>query len=101
VARTTLLDEVADDLSEWIDATAEAIATAFTPQGIAPFSAHLSEREKLEYYRSQLFNPDGSPNTTGRTAQLQRLGPEGFAQVYKAVVSAHPELRPAPQEVTT
>jgi len=93
--RTTLLDEVANDLAAWIDQTADAIAVAFTPQGIAPFSAQLSEKDKLEYYRSQLFNPDGSPNTQGRSQQLQRLGPEGFAQVYKAVVGAHPDLRPA------
>ena len=93
--RQTLLDEVANDLAVWLDETATAIAVAFTPQGVSPFSAQLSEREKLEYYRSQLFNPDGSPNSTGRTAQLQRLGPEGFARVYKAVTSAHPNLRPS------
>jgi hypothetical protein len=93
--QTTLLDEVANDLAVWIDDMANQIAVAMTPQGVAPFSAQLTEKEKLEYYRTQLFNRDGSPNTQGRSAQLQRLGPEGFAQVYKAVVTAHPELRPS------
>src|SRR5262245_45120989 len=97
-ARTTLLDEVANDMAVWIDQTATAIAVAFTPQGISPFSAQLSEKEKLEYYRTQLFNPDGTPNTTGRNAQIRRLGPEGFASVYKAVTSAHPDLRQAQPE---
>jgi hypothetical protein len=92
--RQTLLDEVANDLALWIDDTATAVAVAFTPQGVAPFSAQLTEKEKVEYYARQLFNPDGSPNADGRSAQLRRLGPEGFAQVYKAVVSVRPELRP-------
>lgn len=86
------LDDVANDLSVWIDQTADDVARAFAP-GRAPFSANLSEDQKLLYYREQLFNPDGSPNVPGRTAQIQRLGAQGFAQVYKAVLARWPELR--------
>ena len=94
------LDDVADDLSVWIDQTAEDVARAFAP-GRAPFSADLTEEQKLNYYRAQLFNPDGSPNVNGRTAQIQRLGAQGFAQVYKAVLNAWPQLRiPTPPEIT-
>ena len=95
--RTTLLDDVASDLAEWIDRTANEIALAFSPQGVAPFAAQLDEPSKLEYYRDQLFNPDGTPNMQGRQQEIQRLGPEGFANVYKAVVRAYPQLRPPQQ----
>jgi hypothetical protein len=90
--QANFLDDVAGDLSVWIDRTADDVARAFAP-GRAPFSADLSEQQKLQYYRAQLFNPDGSPNVPGRTAQIQRLGAQGFALVYKAVLQAWPELR--------
>jgi hypothetical protein len=90
-----MLDDVAADLAVWIDDTANQLALAFAPGGVAPFAAQLTEDEKLTYYTSQLFKPDGSPNLPGRTQQMQRLGAEGFAQVYKAVTQAHPELRQA------
>jgi hypothetical protein len=68
---------------------------AFSPAR-APFSAQITEQQKLAFYKSQLFNPDGSPNQAGRQAQIARLGAEGFGHVYKAVVKAYPELKPAP-----
>jgi hypothetical protein len=60
--------------------------------GTAPFAAQLTEADKLRYYTRQLFNPDGTPNMQGRAQEMQRLGPEGFALVYKAVLKAHPEF---------
>jgi hypothetical protein len=95
--KLTSLDEVAIDLASWIDNTAEEIALAMAPRGQQPFAAQMSDKQKLDYYTSRLFNPDGSPNMQGRTQELQRLGPEGFANVYKAVVAAHPNLRPPQQ----
>ena len=95
------LDDIADDLSVWIDQTADTVALAFAP-GRAPFSANITEDQKLQFYRNRLFNPDGSPNAPGREAEFQRLGPQGFAQVYKAIISRYPELRvpsPPPIEV--
>ena len=89
----SMLDDVANDLSLWIDQTANQVALAFSPAR-APFSAQITEQQKLEFYKSQLFNPDGSPNQAGRQTQIARLGAEGFGQVYKAVVSAYPELKP-------
>ena len=91
--KTTMFDDVANDLALWIDETASKVALALAPR-TAPFAVQLSEEQKLEIYTRQLFNPDGSVNEAGRQAQLARLGPEGFAQVYKLVVRAHPELRP-------
>jgi hypothetical protein len=88
----TWLDDVASDLAAWIDDTATQIALAMAPRGQQPFAAQMTEQQKLAYYTARLFNPDGSPNMQGRTQELQRLGPEGFAGVYKAVIKAHPEL---------
>jgi len=88
-----ILDAVATDLAVWLDQESTRIAAAMAPQGTAPFAANLSEEQKLQYYRAQLFNPDGTPNTAGRAQQIQRLGPEGFTQVYKAVLKAYPDLK--------
>lgn|SRR5215467_687461 len=88
-----LLDSVATDLAAWLDQTSTQIAAAMAPQGVAPFAAPLSETDKLEYYRNQLFNPDGTPNLQGRAAQMARMGPEQFTQVFKAVLKAYPFLK--------
>ena len=86
------LDDIANDLAVWIDQTASEVALAFAPAR-APFSANISEEQKLEYYKTRLFNPDGTPNVQGRTQEIQRLGAEGFGAVYKAVVQRWPELK--------
>jgi hypothetical protein len=91
----SMLDDVANDLALWIDQTATEVALAFSPAR-APFSAQITEAQKLEFYKNQLFLPDGSPNQQGRQQEIARLGAEGFGQVYKAVVSAYPQLKPAP-----
>jgi len=93
------LDDIANDLALWIDQTSTEIALAFAPTR-SPFSADVSEEQKLEYYRQRLFNPDGSPNAAGRDQEMQRLGSDGFAQVYRAVVKRYPDLRiPTPEEM--
>lgn len=89
----SMLDNIATDLANWIDQTSTQIAAAMAPQGVAPFAADLDETQKLEYYRSMLFNPDGTPNLQGRSAEINRLGPQGFASVYKAVIAAYPSLK--------
>lgn len=94
--QANFLDDISNDLALWIDNTAEAVATAFAPAR-APFSANITEQQKLDFYRTRLFNADGSPNAQGRAEELARLGPEGFARVYKAVVAQHPELKPPPE----
>ena len=93
--KETMFDEVARDLALWIDQTATEVALAFAPAR-SPFSAEITEEQKLEFYTARLFNPDGSPNHAGRQAEIARLGPEGFGHVYKAVIKAHPELKPPP-----
>jgi hypothetical protein len=90
-------DLIATDLAYWLEDMSDQLAAAMAPQGVAPFAALLTEGQKLEYYRAQLFNPDGSPNMSGRTQEMNRMGPQGFRQVYTAVIKAYPDLRiPAP-----
>jgi len=89
----TMMDDIANDLSLWIDQTAESVAAAFAPSR-APFSAHITEDQKLDFYRTRLFNPDGSPNSQGRNEEIARLGAEGFGRVYQAVVRRYPQLKP-------
>lgn len=90
------LDDVAGDLAMWIDNTADEVARAFAPAR-APFSAQITEEQKLGFYKDRIFNPDGSPNQAGRQAEIQRLGAEGFGHVYQQVLARYPELRPPPQ----
>jgi hypothetical protein len=91
------LDLVAEDLAQYIDDLSSQIAEAMSAGGTAPFAAQITEQEKLNYYTAALFSPDGTPNMQGRAREMQRLGPEGFASVYKAVIHAHPNLAiPAP-----
>jgi hypothetical protein len=91
------MDLIAADLAAWIDDAAERVALAFAPAR-APFSAQVTEQQKLDFYTKRLFNPDGTPNVAGRAAELERLGAENFGKVYMAVVAAHPELKPPPPE---
>lgn len=96
---TNLLEDVANDLALWIDDISTDIALAFSATR-SPFSAHVTEEEKLEFYKSRLFNPDGSPNAQGRDEELARMGSDSFAQVFKAVTRRWPELKPmAPPEI--
>ena len=91
------LDEIANDLALWIEQMSSEVALAFAPTN-APFSANVSEDQKLQYYRDQFFHPDGTPNPEGRAAQLQRLGVEGFGLVYKAIIRRWPDLKiPTPE----
>lgn len=91
-----MFDDIANDLAYWIDETATEVALAFAPRQ-APFAVSLTEEQKLEVYKWRLFNPDGSPNEAGRSAEIARLGAEGFGKVYQAVVKQWPELQ-TPEE---
>ena len=82
--KTNQLDIAADILAEYVDEMSTKAAEVLTSKG-APFAADVSQDELMEYYHAQLFNPDGSVNAQGRMAQIQRLGPEGFAKMFKKV----------------
>lgn len=85
-------DSVADELARWINDEAKWYAQALIAGYRSPFSASVSETDKLAYYRRQMFmtNEDGSvdydrPNNEGRNALYKRLGVQQYAEVAKAV----------------
>jgi len=100
-ARVNQLDIVAIDLAQWIEEVSDEAVESLKGGAAAPFAARLTEAQKIAYYTTQLFNPDGTPNPQGRDQQLARLGPRGFRLVYDAVIKANPGLRiPPPPDGT-
>lgn len=83
-----LWDQVARELADWLDTERVQLAAALRAGGRAPFAAKVSEKEKLEFYARQFFNPDGTRNTAGIQRTLERVGPEGFAKIYSALKAA-------------
>jgi hypothetical protein len=84
-------DAIADEVSRWLTEDAQWYADALRGSYRSPFAAPVTEDQKLDYYRRQMFseNPDGSvnyerPNTKGREQLLQRLGVRGYAEVVAA-----------------
>ena len=92
------LDKLADELASWADVVSSQIADSLMGGFAAPGAARLSEQQKMDYYTRQLFEPDGSPNMAGRTQEMDRLGPEMFAEVFAEVSKAHPEWVQQPPE---
>lgn len=88
------LDVMAEGLAEWADNISTRIADGIKGGFNAPGAAQISERQKLAFYTRQMFNADGTPNYEGRQQTLERLGPDGFAEVFSEVASVHPELMP-------
>ncbi|MDE3073785.1 MAG: hypothetical protein KGJ86_00015 [Chloroflexota bacterium] len=78
-------NQVEDDLSSWINDTADSVAKAMAGGSHSPFAADITEQQKLDYYRGTLFNPDGSPNVAARQSLLDRAGIKGYAQVMNAL----------------
>lgn len=86
-------DLAAQDIVDWLESEPPILVEQLKAGYRSPFSANVSEAEKLQYYRRQVFmqNPDGTPdyskpNQQGRNMLIQRLGTAGFAQVMSAVM---------------
>jgi hypothetical protein len=86
-------DLAAADLVHWLETEPDYYVEALKGGYRAPFSAAVSEAQKLDYYRRQAFmqNQDGTPdygrpNQQGRDMLLQRLGTAGYSQVMSAVM---------------
>ena len=87
--RRHYLDDMADDLFDWMQEEIEALTFAFQSGGRSPFAAPVSEAQKLAFYQRAFFNKDGSPNEAGRKATMARIGidgPNGYVETMKAVV---------------
>jgi hypothetical protein len=96
MASSHLFEQVADDLSQWIAETSSSLATQLAGGSHAPFAANATEAEKLDYYRSKMFNPDGSPNVQERQNLLDRAGVQGYAHVLSALGKQRPDLADHP-----
>jgi hypothetical protein len=88
------LDDLADDLFDWIEAQIEDLTRAFQAGGRSPFAAPVSEAQKLAFYQRALFNKDGSPNEAGRKATMARVGPDGYVAIMRAVMKSQQQGLP-------
>lgn len=86
MAKEHYLDAVADEVAEWMKAMEDYAVEMLLDDGRAPFAANVTEAQALDWYERQFFNADGSPNAAGRAKQLERLGPQGYAQAMSAVL---------------
>lgn len=80
-----IADRLAEEIVEWIDRTAEAVADALLGSPFSPQVEQPSEAERLDYFRAQFFLPDGTPNQIGRDNVLQTHGPEEYERVAVAL----------------
>lgn len=99
-------DGIADDLFEWMNGEVEYHVEAMRGGHRTPFSAATSEKDKLEYYRSQMYkvDPDGTvrydqPNPEGRDMLLKTYGTQKYAEIM-SIVTPKNGMRaiPAPEE---
>jgi hypothetical protein len=87
------LDDVADELLDWLQTESAYYVEALKGGHRAPFAAPVNEQQKTDYYTRQVFNTnkDGSinydsPNVQGRDELLKRMGVQGYTEVIRAVM---------------
>ena len=87
MAEPHVLEELADELEEYINAMAEYLAEEMASGGRAPFSAEASEDEKADYYIEEMypvmFGPDGSRIETEHDAVIEQMGVDGYAALMR------------------
>jgi hypothetical protein len=98
-------DSVADQTLEWIQETSDYAVEALRGGYRTPFSANITEAQKLDYYRRKLFaqNPDGSydfskPNLGERDKLLKKLGTKSYAEIMTTVLPHNGQSRPLPDD---
>ncbi len=77
-----LWDLVADELTDWLDVTAQRAADEIMRGGQAPFAAKATDKARRDYFQAQFFLPDGQPNEQGRQAMLDRHGVGGYTRIW-------------------
>lgn len=92
-----LLDQLSVDVAEWIEATSDDVANALTEGGVAPFAANVDNKEKLAYFSTQVYLPDGSINVEGRNKLMTQYGPDGYSGIMRTVLHSMGGLPPIPQ----
>jgi hypothetical protein len=94
--RQHLLDDIASEVGEWIESMSTDVVNALTEGGIAPFAANVDDKEKLSYFSSQVYLPDGSINVDGRNKLMQQYGPDGYAAIMRTVLKSMGGMPPIP-----
>ena len=86
-------DDAVQEVIDWIHDEADYYVEALKAGHQTPFSADVTEAQKLDYYRRQVFatGPDGQPDPTrpnqqGRNALIDRIGLKGYAEVMSQVL---------------
>lgn len=74
------MEQIADDLGLWVEASADAVAGAMMEGDSAPFSARVSQARLAEYYGSQLWDVNGNPNAQLWHREYQRVGADGLRE---------------------
>jgi hypothetical protein len=80
-----LFERVSDRVATWLDDMPERLATRFMMGGRPPFTAQISEQEKLELFEHDFFNPDDTPNEQKRAMWYEIVGPDGYKQILFAL----------------
>lgn len=75
-------------IADWLDSASTKLADGLKGGGRAPFAAPATDSEKLAYYESKMFNPDGTDNVQGGMEEMHRLGVEGYARAKAEVLKA-------------
>lgn len=74
------MEEVADELGLWVEATADAVSGAMMEGDHAPFSARVSQARLAEYYGTTLWDANGYPNAQLWHREYQRVGADGLRE---------------------
>lgn len=94
-----LLDLVASDIADWVESMSDQLVGALTEGGIAPFAANVDNKQKLTYFESKIYLPDGSINVAGRNELMGQYGPDGYAAIMRSVLKSMGGLPPVPESI--
>jgi len=90
--RSHPFDDIADEVLRSIEEDTDFYVEELRGDSRSPFSADVTEAEKMDYYRRQAFgeNPDGTidftkVNAQGRQNLINRLGTRGYAEVMTTI----------------
>lgn len=94
-----LLDQISVDIADWIESMSDQLVGALTEGGIAPFAANVDNKQKLTYFESKIYLPDGSINVAGRNELMKTYGPDGYAAIMRSVLRSLGGLPPIPETI--
>ena len=88
-------DELATELLDRVERLSTAVAEDILGSDLRPQAAEPTQAERLAYFRSVFFLPDGTPDAAGREAVVAQYGVDQYETIAKALAAP-----PSPGEVT-